>query len=114
MAAPPQIQNPEQRYAAGQLVRRLFLLAWEFRWDCLLSLFLSVVLLLLGLLGLQLLGLIIDVIRHALDPAQRAPVYPFHWTPPSAWTPLKIVQALALVIVVQAVLRAGLTYKYNM
>ena len=63
---------------------------------------------------MQLLGLVIDVIRHALDPTQRAPVYPFGWTPPAGWTPLHIVTVMAVAIVVQAMLRAVLTYHYNM
>jgi len=104
----------ERRYSTGDLVRRLLGLAWQFRGDCLLSLALSLALLLLGLLGLQLLGLVIDVIRHALDPAQRAPVYPYGWEPPSAWAPLQIVTALSLAIVAQAILRWALTYHYNM
>ena len=70
------------------------------------SLVLSVLLLLLGLMGLQLLGAVIDVIRHALDPTQRAPVYPFGWSPPVAWTPVHTVTMMALAIVVQAALRA--------
>ena len=78
------------------------------------SLFLSLALLLLGLLGLQLLGLVIDVIRHALDPLQRAPTFPFGWMPPASWTPLKLVTVLSVTIVVQAVVRAVLTYHYNM
>ena len=110
---PPNSQS-EQRYSTGNLVRRLLSLAWQFRSDCLLSVLLSVALLLLGLAGLQFLGVVIDVIRHALDPAQRAPVYPFGWRPPSRWTPVQIVTALSGGIVVQAVLRAWLTYKYNM
>jgi ATP-binding cassette, subfamily B, bacterial len=104
----------ERRYPTGELVRRLLALAWQFRADCVLSLALSLALLLLGLLGLQLLGVVIDVIRHALDPAQRAPAYPYGWTPPAEWTPLQIVTALSLAIIVQAVLRAVLTYQYNM
>jgi ATP-binding cassette subfamily B protein len=104
----------ERRYSTGDLVRRLLGLAWQFRGDCLFSLALSLALLLLGLLGLQLLGLVIDVIRHALDPAQRAPVYPYGWEPPSAWAPLQIVTALSLAIVAQALLRWALTYHYNM
>ena len=79
-----------------------------------LSLVLSLVLLLLGLAGLQMLGVVIDVIRHALDPAQRPPVYMFGWHPPMSWSALQIVTALSLAIVVQAILRAGLTYSYNM
>jgi ATP-binding cassette subfamily B protein len=106
--------TPEERYGTGELVRRLLALAWRFRTDCLLSVFLSLVLLLLGLVGLQLLGVAIDVIRHTLDPAQRAPVYPFHWVPPARWTPLQIITTLSLAIVAQALLRAVLTYHYNM
>ena len=110
---PPDKTN-EHRYSSGELVRRLLGLAWQFRGDCLRSLAQSLMLLLLGLVGLQLLGLVVDVIRHALDPTQRAPVYPLGWQPPPAWTPLQVVTALSLAIVAQAVLRAFLTYQYNM
>src|SRR5258707_768418 len=103
-----------REYTTGELVRRLSMLAWQFRRDCLLSLLMSLTLLVLALGGLQLLGVSIDVIRHALDPAQRAPVYFFHWNPPASWTPLQIVTVLASAIVVQALLRAMLTYQYNM
>ncbi|MGO8837200.1 MAG: ABC transporter ATP-binding protein [Limisphaerales bacterium] len=74
----------------------------------------SLALLLLGIAGLKLLGVVIDIIRYALDPALPPPVYPFGWQPPAGWSPLQVVTALALAIVVQAVLRAGLTYVYNM
>jgi len=104
----------DQRYATGELVRRLVALAWRFRADCLWSLGLSLVLLLLGIVGLKLLGVVIDVIRHALDPSLPAPVYPFGWRPPAGWAPLRIVTALSLAIVAQAVLRAAFTYAYNM
>jgi ATP-binding cassette, subfamily B, bacterial len=102
------------RYPTGVLVRRLLGLAWQFRADCLYSLGLSIVVLLLGLVGLQMLGVTIDVIRHGLDPASRAPVYPLGWHPPVAWSALHIVVVLSLAIVVQAALRAFLTYRYNM
>src|SRR5271166_6153661 len=95
---------PHRHYGTGELVRRLLALAWRFRADCLLSVLLSLALLLLGLVGLQLLGVVIDVIRHALDPLQRAPVYPFGWTPPAAWTPLLVLTALSGAIVLQALL----------
>lgn len=101
-------------YSTWELVRRLLALAWRFRADCILSVAMSLGLLVLGLVGLQFLGLAVDVIRHALDPAQKAPVYPFGWRPPAAWQPLTIVCVLSLGIVLQAILRAWLTYKYNM
>ncbi len=107
-------ESKEHQYSTGELVRRLLALAWQFRGDCLLSLTLSIVLLLLGLAGLQFLGVVIDVIRYALDPVQRAPSYPFGWNPPTSWTPLHVVIWLSLAIVVQAALRAVLTYQYNM
>src|SRR6266536_3217188 len=91
-------QSKERQYPTWELVRRLLGLAWQFRGDCVLSLTLSIVLLLLGLAGLQLLGIVIDVIRHALDPSQRAPSYPFGWNPPGAWSPLQIVTSLSLAI----------------
>lgn len=110
----PDKSNDDARYSTGRLVRRLAAVAWQFRGECLLSLTLSVTVLLLGLAGLQLLGVVIDVIRHALNPALGAPVYPFGWKPPANWTPLKVVTVLSVVIVAQALLRAVLTYYYNM
>ncbi len=79
------------------------------------SVVLSLFLLLLGIVGLKLLGVVIDVIRHALNPSGTpAPQYPFGWHPPAEWSPLQIVTTLSLAIVAQAILRAGLTYTYNM
>jgi ATP-binding cassette, subfamily B, bacterial len=114
MPAPTTSIKSSREYPTGELVRRLLALAWRYRADFLLSVSLGLVLLLLGLLGLQLLGVVIDVIRHALDPSQRAPLYPFGWRPPATWAALRIVTALALGIVAQAVLRAILTYWYNL
>ena len=108
------LAGDDERYPTGELVRRLFALAWRFRADCLWSLGLSVVLLLLGIAGLKWLGTVIDVIRYALDPSLPAPVYPFGWQPPAGWSALQVVTALALAIVAQAVLRAAFTYAYNM
>lgn len=106
--------SADERYSTANLVRRLLALAWKFRRDCLLSLLLNLSLLLLSLAGLQLLGVVIDVIRYALDPVQQAPLYPFGWHPPAGWPALRIVTVLAVAIMVQAVLRAGVTYAYNM
>jgi len=113
--AEPSHNNPAgERYATGQLVRRLLALAWRFRADCVWSVVLSLLLLLLGVAGLKLLGLVIDVIRQALDTSLPPPAYPFAWRPPVSWSALQIVTALALAIVAQAIFRAVLTYIYNM
>ena len=102
------------RYSTGILIRRLLALAWQFRADCVWSVVLSLVLLLLGIMGLKLLGLVIDVIRRALDPSLPPPAYPFGWQPPAEWSALQTVTAIAVTIMVLALLRAVLTYLYNM
>jgi len=114
MSETTKIMSADHRYSTGDLVRRLTALAWRFRADCFWSLALSLALLLLGIVGLKLLGVVIDVIRYALDPSLPAPAYPFGWQPPTEWTPLRIVTVLSLAIVLQALLRAALTYSYNM
>ncbi|HEY5298472.1 MAG TPA: ABC transporter ATP-binding protein [Verrucomicrobiae bacterium] len=104
----------DARYATGKLVRRLFTLAWQFRADCVWSVVLSLVLLLLGIAGLKFLGVVIDVIRHALNSSLPPPIYPFGWNPPAGWSALQIVTAIAMTIMVLATVRAVLTYIYNM
>ncbi|HXX91999.1 MAG TPA: ABC transporter ATP-binding protein, partial [Planctomycetota bacterium] len=101
------------RHSDWTLVRRLLGLALRFRGDFILSLIISVAVLLVGLAGLQLLGVIIDVIRHAVDPSSRPPVYPLGWRPPADWSSLRIVTTLSLAIVAQAFLSAGLAYAYG-
>ena len=112
--ATSQMAADDERYSTGKLFRRLFALAWQFRADCLWSLVLSVLLLLSGIAGIKWLGVVIDVIRFALDPSLPPPAYPFGWHPPAGWSALQIVTALALAIVVLALLRALLTYANNM
>jgi ATP-binding cassette subfamily B protein len=114
MPAPSTSIQSSREYSSWELVRRLLAIAWRYRTNFLLLVGLSLVMLLLALLGLQLLGLVIDVIRHALDNSVQAPRYPFGWTSPATWTAVQIVTALSLAIVVQAVLRAVLTYYYNL
>jgi ABC-type multidrug transport system fused ATPase/permease subunit len=75
---------------------------------------LSLLLLLLGITGLKLLGLVIDIIRQALDPSLPPPVYPLGWKPPAEWPAVQVVAAIAVVIMLLALIRAPLTYAYNM
>lgn len=114
MSGDQSVSASAKPYSTGRLVRRLCALAWQFRADCLWSVILSLLLLLLSIAGLQGLGLVIDVIRHALDSTQPAPVYPLGWQPPADWAPLRVVTMLALGIIVVAIVRAALTYAYNM
>jgi ABC-type multidrug transport system fused ATPase/permease subunit len=104
----------DEQYSTGKLVRRLLALALQFRADCVWSVILSLILLLLGIAGLKLLGLVIDVIRQALDHSLPPPLYPLGWKPPASWAALQIVTAIAVTIMVLAMIRAVLTYAYNM
>src|SRR5579864_2043968 len=112
--ATPGESPPEERYSTGSLVRRLTGLAWQFRSNFLMSLGLSISLVLLGLAGLQLLGIVVDVLRHALDSGLPAPQFPLGWYPPASWSPLRTIVMLSGAIAVQALLRAILAYTYNM
>ncbi|MEI9960998.1 MAG: ABC transporter ATP-binding protein [Limisphaerales bacterium] len=58
--------------------------------------------------------MVIDIIRHALNPSLQPPKYPFDWNPPATWSALQIVTAIAVTIMVLATVRAVLTYIYNM
>ena len=104
----------DNHYSTKNLIRRLLSLAWQFRADCVWSVVLSLLLLLLGIAGLKLLGLVIDIIRRALDHSLPPSVYPFDWHPPPDWSALQTVTAIAVTIMVLALLRAVLTYSYNM
>jgi ATP-binding cassette subfamily B protein len=116
LKAPGTVNNiaADERYSTRELVRRLLALAWKFRADCIWSVVLSLILLLLGIMGLKLLGVVIDIIRQALDSSLPPPIYPFGWNPPVGWSALRIVTAIAVAIVVLAMFRAALTYIYNM
>jgi ABC-type multidrug transport system fused ATPase/permease subunit len=49
-----------------------------------------------------------------LNPSLLPPVYPFGWNPPATWSPLQIITAITVTIMVLATVRAALTYIYNM
>lgn len=74
--AKPKGGSAAHHYSTGNWCARLIGVAWKYRGDCVVPVVLSLVLLLLGLAGLQFLGIVIDVIRYALDPTQRAPSIP--------------------------------------
>lgn len=58
-------------------------------------------------------GLGIDFIRHTLQPDAPVPRWPFHFSPPTDWTPLSIILFIAGAIVLLALIRAALNALYS-
>ncbi|MBI1338408.1 MAG: ATP-binding cassette domain-containing protein [Phycisphaera sp.] len=87
------------------------MLAWQFRVRCLVVLAFNVSLLLLGLSGLGLVGLGVDVVRHAVDPDKVAvPKAPFGLIDPRDYEPMVMIAIVAGAIMALALLRAFLGY----
>jgi ATP-binding cassette subfamily B protein len=95
------------------LIRRLLALSWRYRAGCLNVLALQVTLLVIGLSGLGLAGLGIDFIRHALQPTSKAPHWPLGLTPPVSWPAMTVITTIAGAILIIALVRAALTYAYQ-
>lgn len=95
----------------GELVRRLFGLAWRYRLHCLGVLALQLVLLTMGIVGLSFTGLGIDFIRHKVEGVPLGD-NPLHLIPPADWPPLQVLAIIAGLILVLALSRALLNYAY--
>ena len=96
----------------AQLLRRLLALSWRYWRKCLAVFGYQVVLLGLGVAGLGLSGLAIDVIRHALEPGMAPPRWPLGFTPP-AWSTLELLYLLGGLVLAAAAARALLNYAYS-
>jgi len=103
----------------GELIRRLFKLAWRYRMHCIAVLLIQLVLLTMGLVGLNLTGQGIDYIRHELaveHPAGAAetahPPGKYQIPLPAHWSRYETLAFLAGFILFFAVSRAILNYVY--
>ena len=94
------------------LIRRLFALVWLYRRRCFEVLGIQLVLLTLGLAGLNFTGQAIDFIRHRVSGAP-LPRAGFRFAFPGDWPPFAVVAVLAGLILVLAVGRAVLNYVYS-
>ncbi len=95
------------------LVRRLLILAWQYRRRCLQVLAYQLGVLAVGLAVLSALGLGIDFIHHQIRPERVAPHWPFHWSPPDSWSPLMVVFIIAFSMLMLGIIRAVLNYLYS-
>ncbi|MGH7996805.1 MAG: ABC transporter ATP-binding protein [Opitutaceae bacterium] len=101
-----------QEPSNGQLVARLFGLAWRYRLHCLRVLAIQLVLLTMGLFGLSFTGIGIDYIRHRTEHTPLS-ANKLHLNLPDSWAPIKVLLLLAGLILGLAVARAILNYIYQ-
>src|SRR5580698_8239512 len=109
--------EPASRFSVGgptngQLIVRLFGLAWRYRLHCVWVLSIQLVLLTLGLFGLSFTGIGIDYIRHTISGSPLGP-NKLHLPIPQDWPPLKVLLLLACLIMALALCRAVLNYIYQ-
>jgi ATP-binding cassette subfamily B protein len=88
-------------------------LTWHYRWGCVQIILLQSALLGMGLAGLGLMGTAIDVISHQVDPATKAPQFPFGIVPPAGYSPLQIVACLAGAVLLLALGRSVLNFLHS-
>src|SRR5947209_8263497 len=94
-------------------VRRLLALAWRYRAGCVRVFGFQVVLLVLGVAGLRLSGVGIDLLRRALDPGAAAVHWPFGITPPPQASARALLLAVGGAVLAMAAARAALMYGYS-
>jgi ATP-binding cassette subfamily B protein len=99
--------------ASVGLARRLIVLSLSYRRECALVFGLQVVLLGLGVAGLGLSGVAVDVIRAALRPDAPAPRWPLDFAPPATWEARETLLALGAAVLGMAVVRALFNYGYS-
>src|ERR1700759_2069545 len=87
---------------------RLLALAWHYRAACVRVFAFQVVLLALGLGGLGLSGVAIDVVRHALVPAGLRAPCPLGLAPPASWPADRLLLLAGGAVLAMAALRAVL------
>jgi ABC-type multidrug transport system fused ATPase/permease subunit len=102
----------ENQLSHALLLRRLLALSWRYRTQCIAVFAFQVVLLGLGVLGLGLSGLAIDVTRHGLEPALPPVRWPFGLVPPP-WPTTRLLVGLGGAVLFAAALRALLNYRYS-
>jgi ATP-binding cassette subfamily B protein len=113
-AAAPTPAAPAPDYSNGALILRLLKLTWSYKYLCVQVLGLQLVLLTLGLMGLNLTGTGIDYLRHAVDASAAAPHWPVWLPEPAAGAPvMRGVWMLAGAILFFALVRSVLNYAYS-
>ena len=110
MSAPRAEARPREKLG---LLGRLLALSLEYRRECLEVFALQVVLLALGVFGLGLSGVAIDVIRGAVEPGAPPPRWPLGLGPHGHWQAPELLGLIGAAVLGMAILRALLSYSYQ-
>lgn len=106
----PAAEQPEHQRSSWYLTRRMIALAWRHRVACLWVVLFNGVLVIFNVGGLGLTGLAIDYLRATLDPQSPPAQWPLGLAPPVSWTPMMVVTAIALAVLVVALSGAALRF----
>jgi ATP-binding cassette, subfamily B, bacterial len=107
------VRDPRPNTTTANVVPRLFELAWTYKLDCLVALFIQVLLVGLSIAGLGVSGLAIDVIRHAVDSKAAAPRWPLGIELPATWSNMRLIVMAGAVVLALALVRATLSFIYG-
>ena len=105
-----QFELSDAKVSNRVLLRRLLGLTWRYRSGCIKVLAQQVTLVTIGLCILSMTGLGIDVVRHHVDPTGAEPRWPLGLEPPSDWSSLTVLVALAASVLAMALLNTGLRF----
>ncbi len=95
-------------------LERLLRLTWQYRAACLTVLLYQVLLLVLSIGGLRLLGLCVDLLRHALDTSAPPPAWPLGFEPPSGISTKHLLTILAGAVLGLGALHALVSYAHGL
>ena len=98
---------------SSRLLTRLLALSWQYRRECLTVFGFQVLLLALGISGLGLSGVAIDVTSAALTPGTPGPHWPLGIYPPHAWSARQVLIAISLLVLAMAATRGALNSQSN-
>jgi ATP-binding cassette subfamily B protein len=96
----------------GQIVRRLLVLAWRYRWACLSLLVFQAILLATAIVTVQLGGACIDLIRFHQGLIAAPPPLPWGLSFPADFNPQSQIVAVCGAMILVAVIRCGLNMVY--
>jgi ATP-binding cassette subfamily B protein len=103
---PATANTTEPRATSRALLRRLLVLGFQYRRECLAVVTLQLLIVGLSLAGLGLTGLGIDYLRTTVDPSSPAPRWPLGIAPPAEWSPQRVIWVIAGIVLASAMLNA--------